>query len=46
MDYACLKTKAENFPVQHDHLFHSILGFLNIKTSMFYPTLDVFQGCV
>ncbi|MDR1849238.1 MAG: sulfatase-like hydrolase/transferase, partial [Zoogloeaceae bacterium] len=45
VDYACLKAKAENFPVQHDHLFHSILGFLNIKTSMFDPTLDIFQGC-
>ena len=45
VNYACLKTRAENSPILHDHLFHSILGFLNIRTSLFDPTLDIFQGC-
>ncbi|MCL2021678.1 MAG: phosphoethanolamine--lipid A transferase [Betaproteobacteria bacterium] len=45
IDYACMKEKASNEPVLHDHIFHSIIGFLAIKTSLFDPSLDIFQGC-
>jgi len=45
VNYVCLETKAANEPVSHDHIFHSILGFLNVKTSLFDPSLDIFQGC-
>ena len=45
VDYACLQTKAVNEPVSHDHIFHSILGFLSVKTKLFDPSLDIFQGC-
>jgi len=45
INYTCLKTKADNEPVSHDHVFHSVLGFLNIKTNLFDPSLDIFQGC-
>ncbi|MCL2644732.1 MAG: sulfatase-like hydrolase/transferase, partial [Betaproteobacteria bacterium] len=42
---ACLENKAANEAVSHDHIFHSILGFLNIKTNLFDASLDIFQGC-
>jgi len=45
VDSTCLKTKATNEPVSHDHIFHSVLGFLEIKTNLFDPSLDIFQGC-
>ncbi|MCL2590979.1 MAG: phosphoethanolamine--lipid A transferase [Betaproteobacteria bacterium] len=45
VDYVCLEKKAANEPVSHDYIFHSILGFLDIKTSLFDPSMDIFQGC-
>lgn len=45
VDYDCLKAKAANASFSHDHIFHSILGFLEIKTKLFDSSLDIFQGC-
>ncbi len=28
----------------HDHLFHTVLGFLEIKTSAYKPELDILDG--
>lgn len=40
----CLqKRRAE--PVSHDHYYHSVLGLLDIKTSTYDPTLDMFAPC-
>lgn len=29
----------------HDHLFHTVLGFLEIRTSAYKPELDILDGC-
>ena len=31
-------------PVAHDMLFHSLLGFTGMKTSVYRPELDLFSG--
>jgi hypothetical protein len=40
----CLQSVA-NRPVSHDNLFSSILGLLDIETTLYSPHLDVFQSC-
>ncbi|MCL2075436.1 MAG: phosphoethanolamine--lipid A transferase [Betaproteobacteria bacterium] len=45
IDYACMKKKADNAPFLHDHIFHSVIGLMQIRTSLFDPSLDIFQGC-
>ncbi|MBB4007153.1 phosphoethanolamine transferase [Allorhizobium taibaishanense] len=43
-DLTCLaKTTGE--PRSHDNLFHSILGLMDVSTSVYNPALDVFSGC-
>jgi len=32
-------------PVAHDHLFHSLLGLLDVRTALREPTLDLLAGC-
>ncbi|MBM3391273.1 MAG: phosphoethanolamine--lipid A transferase [Betaproteobacteria bacterium] len=29
----------------HDHLFHTLLGFFEIKTAFYKPELDILDGC-
>jgi lipid A ethanolaminephosphotransferase len=45
IDYACLKTKAAQNAFTHDHIFHSVLSFLGVKTPFFRSEFDIFQGC-
>jgi lipid A ethanolaminephosphotransferase len=40
----CLRTRARE-PVQHDHLFHTLLALLDVKTSLYTPELDLTSGC-
>ncbi len=42
---ACLK-KRINEPLTHDHLFHSVLGLLDIRTDLYRKDLDWFAPCV
>ena len=44
LDTACLRRRAAE-PAAHDHLFHTTLGLLNIKTSVYEPSLDLVSGC-
>ena len=30
---------------QHDHLFHTVLGLLDVTTSLYDPALDLTRGC-
>lgn len=39
----CVRARTEG--VTHDHLFHSVLGLLDIRTRAKDPTLDLFDGC-
>jgi lipid A ethanolaminephosphotransferase len=40
----CLRARARQ-PVQHDHLFHTLLALLDVKTSLYTPELDFTSGC-
>lgn len=32
-------------PVSHDHLFHTVLGVLDVRTALREPSLDLSSGC-
>jgi lipid A ethanolaminephosphotransferase len=40
----CLQ-KHKDERVTHDNYFHSVLGLLNVKTSLYQPALDMFAPC-
>lgn len=40
---ALMRKRHQRF--SHDHLFHTILGFLEIRTSIYRPDLDILDGC-
>ena len=44
LDDICLRTRAQA-PASHDHLFHSVLGLLDVTTSIYDATLDVSATC-
>ena len=45
MRSACLKART-NEPLTHDHLFHSVLGLLDVQTGLYRRELDLFAPCV
>jgi lipid A ethanolaminephosphotransferase len=40
----CLRARAAQ-PAQHDHLFHTLLGLLDVSTSLYAPALDLAHDC-
>ncbi|MGL4205206.1 MAG: phosphoethanolamine transferase [Aeromonadaceae bacterium] len=44
LDLTCLRQQASQ-PASHDNLFHSVLGILDIHTSVYQPKLDLFKAC-
>ena len=40
---ALLKKTAQ--PFTHDNLFHTVLGFMEIETSIYRPGMDILDGC-
>jgi len=40
----CLRERARQ-PAQHDHLFHTVLALLDVKSALYAPELDLAQGC-
>lgn len=40
----CLDAKADT-PLSHDNLFHSVLGLLDVSTSVYREARDLFDGC-
>lgn len=40
----CLDAKADT-PLSHDNLFHSVLGLLDVSTSVYREERDLFDGC-
>lgn len=40
----CLRGRASE-PVSHDHVFHSVLGLRDIRTSIRQPALDLYTSC-
>jgi len=43
-DTACLRQRA-TAPASHDHLFHTVLGLLDVRTSVYAPEWDLAAGC-
>lgn len=44
LDAACLKARADT-PVSHDHYFHSVLGLLDVQTSVYQAGMDAYAAC-
>ncbi len=44
LDAACLARRSLQ-PASHDHLFHTLLGLLDVRTSLYAPDLDLALGC-
>jgi lipid A ethanolaminephosphotransferase len=42
---ACLRLR-RNEPLTHDHLFHTVLGLLNIQAAEYRRSLDAFAPCM
>ena len=42
---ACLRQRVDA-RVSHDDYFHSVLGLLDVRTSVYEPEHDVYSGCV
>jgi lipid A ethanolaminephosphotransferase len=44
VDVACLRQRAEA-PAAHDHLFHTVLGLLDVRTALYEPQWDLGARC-
>ncbi len=44
LDAACLQGRAD-VEISHDHYFHSVLGLLDVLTSVYQPALDAYAAC-
>jgi lipid A ethanolaminephosphotransferase len=44
LDEACLQRRAR-LPASHDHLFHTVLGMLDVHTALYEPAWDLANGC-
>lgn len=44
IDIDCLKQRATQ-PASHDHLFHTVLGMLDVHTRLYEPDWDLLNGC-
>jgi lipid A ethanolaminephosphotransferase len=40
----CLRRRAHE-PLSHDNLFHSVLGLMDVRTSAYRASSDIFNGC-
>jgi lipid A ethanolaminephosphotransferase len=44
LDTACLQRRAAE-PASHDHLFHTVLGLLGVRTALYAPAWDLTSAC-
>ena len=44
LDTDCLRKRAAE-PANHDNLFHSVLGLLDVRTTIYESSLDLAAGC-
>ena len=44
IDTGCLSRRATQ-PASHDHLFHTLLGLLDVRTALHEPAFDLADGC-
>ncbi|MGL4208509.1 MAG: phosphoethanolamine transferase [Candidatus Adiutrix sp.] len=45
IDYDCLKERARTEAFSHDNLFHSLLGLMEIESSVYNPAYNLFKPC-
>ncbi|WP_051252640.1 phosphoethanolamine transferase [Ferrimonas kyonanensis] len=45
IDRQCLVKKGEQAELSHDNFFHSMLGIMDVHTSLYQPQLDLFADC-
>ncbi len=45
IDKACLLNQAKDGSFSHDNLFHSLLGFFDVKTKAYAESYDIFAAC-
>jgi lipid A ethanolaminephosphotransferase len=44
VDEACLRQRAAQ-PASHDHLFHTVLGLLDVRTALYERAWDLAASC-
>ena len=44
LDLPCLARRSQA-PVAHDHVFHTVLGLLDVQTALHEAPFDLSQGC-
>jgi lipid A ethanolaminephosphotransferase len=44
VDVSCLRGKTHD-SLSHDNLFHSVLGLLDVETTAYHASRDIFEGC-
>lgn len=44
IDMTCMQRQTTK-PASHDNLFHSVLGLMQVKTTVYDPSLDLFAPC-
>lgn len=44
LDLACLRQRAQQ-PAAHDHVFHTLLGLLDVQTALYEPAWDLARPC-
>ncbi|MEO5565178.1 MAG: phosphoethanolamine--lipid A transferase, partial [Luteimonas sp.] len=44
IDMGCMQRQAAK-PASHDNLFHSVLGLMQVRTTVYAPSLDLFAAC-
>jgi lipid A ethanolaminephosphotransferase len=44
LDLGCLRSRAAT-PAAHDHVFHTLLGLLDVRTALYEPAWDLGQPC-
>jgi lipid A ethanolaminephosphotransferase len=45
IDYDCMKKDAKEKTYSHDNIFHSISSLLEINTTLYDKSYDIFQNC-
>jgi len=45
LDESCLNSKAQNEAYSHDNFFDTMLGLMDVETSVYQPELDVMREC-
>lgn len=45
LDLSCLNAAATKGGFSHDNISHSLMGYMDVKTALYHPALDIFKTC-